>query len=522
MTRINRRDALGGAVATALGAGTLALTADEAEAQTEKAEAKREAAATDQPTFTLLLVNDIYKMGEVEGRGGFARLAAIARAERAKGVPLIYAHAGDMFSPSLMSGFDQGAHTVELLNVVPPDVFVPGNHEFDFGPEEYAKRRAESRFAYFAANVRDQNGVALAGHEDRRLFTMGPLKVGVLGVALATSPLMSQTGSLKFLGEMETVRAERKALREAGADLIVAVTHTDFVRDLEIARSGLVDILLTGHDHDLRLVYDNKTVMVESGEEGEYVTAIDVFATVGERDGKRKVDWRPRFRVIDSATVVPDPAALAIVKRLESELSVQLDVPLGKTEVELDTRSATVRYEESLLANIIVDAIRKATGAQIAITNGGSIRGNRTYPAGHTITRRDVLSELPFGNRTVLVEVTGKDIRDAIENGVSEYDNRAGRFPHVSGLLVTVDAKRPVGDRVVRIEHHGKPLDPAAKYKVASNDFMLAGGDGYTSLGKGRTLIGKTDGRLLADIVMAHIRALGTIKGEAERRVVMQ
>src|SRR5690606_1342452 len=101
------------------------------------------------PTCTLLLVNDIYKMSEVKGRGGFARLAAIARGERTKPAPLLYVHAGDMFSPSLMSGFDQGAHTVELLNIVPPDVFVPGNHEFDFGPDVYAKRRAESRFAYF-------------------------------------------------------------------------------------------------------------------------------------------------------------------------------------------------------------------------------------------------------------------------------------------------------------------------------------------------------------------------------------
>ena len=135
MAGITRREAFTIAAASGIGATTiLAATAEEA-----LAKAARDGVA---PTFTLLLVNDIYKMSEVEGRGGFARLAAIARAERAKRVPLLYAHAGDMFSPSLMSGFDQGAHTVELLNVVPPNVFVPGNHEFDFGPEVYARRRA--------------------------------------------------------------------------------------------------------------------------------------------------------------------------------------------------------------------------------------------------------------------------------------------------------------------------------------------------------------------------------------------
>lgn len=512
MTAITRRKALAGAAISTLGAAVISPSAALAEA------AKADVA----PTCTLLLVNDIYKMGEVSGRGGFARLATIARAERAKDVPLLYAHAGDMFSPSLMSGFDQGAHTVELLNVVPPDVFVPGNHEFDFGPEVYAKRRADSRFAYFAANLRDASGVPLAGHEDSRIFTLGPLKVGVFGVALASSPLMSQTGSLRFLDEMATVRAQSKALRAAGVDLTVAVTHTDFMRDLEIMRAGLVDILLTGHDHDLRIVYDNRRVMVESGEEGETVTAIDIFARIGEESGRRRVDWHARFRPIDSASVEPDPETLAIVKRLEAELSQQLDVAIATLAAPLDSRSSVVRSEEAAIGNLVADAICHATGAEVAITNGGSLRGNLIYPVGSVLTRRDVLSELPFGNRTVLVEITGRDLKAALENGVSDIDNRSGRFPQVSGLRVVVDQKAPVGERIKSLVHDGKPIEPDAKYKVASNDFLLGGGDGYTSLARGRILIGKTDGRLLADIVMSYIRGLKTVDAKVEGRIVFE
>jgi 2',3'-cyclic-nucleotide 2'-phosphodiesterase (5'-nucleotidase family) len=515
MTGITRRDALAGAVATGVGvAVSLPVGTQSAHAQTAAA------GAAAKPTCTLLLVNDIYKMSEVEGRGGFARLAAIVRAERAKGVPVLYAHAGDMFSPSLMSGFDQGAHTVELLNVTPPDVFVPGNHEFDFGVGEYRKRREESKFAYFAANLRSAAGQPLSGHEDARMFQLGPLKVGVFGVALATSPLMSQTGDLVFLDEMETVKAQSQVLRQAGADLVVAVTHTDFARDLEIMRSRLVDVLLTGHDHDLRIVHDNRVVMVESGEEGETVTAIDIHASISASEGKRTVKWHPRFRPIDSATVAPDPETLAIVQRYESMLGAELDVAIATATGPLDTRSVTVRSQEAAFGNLVADAIREATGAQIAITNGGSLRGNRTYPAGHVITRRDVLAELPFGNRTVLVEITGKDIRDALENGFSDLDNRGGRFPHVSGLKVLIDANGASGARVMTIEHDGKPLEPEAKYKVASNDFLLRGGDGYTALARGRVLIGKTDGKILANIVMAHIRALGTVDGRIEGRIV--
>jgi 5'-nucleotidase / UDP-sugar diphosphatase len=516
MTRYTRRDVIGGAAAAGVAATPLAA------ALTQVAEAQGVSPGSQGPTCTLLLVNDIYKMGDNDGRGGFARLAAIVRAERAKGVPVLYAHAGDMFSPSLMSGFDQGAHTVELLNVVPPDVFVPGNHEFDFGVAEYMKRRAESKFSYFAANLRQAGGAPLSGHEDARMFELGSLKVGVLGVALATSPLMSQTGDLQFRDEMEAVRVHSAALRAAGADLVVAVTHTDFARDLEIMRSRLVDVLLTGHDHDLRIVYDNRVAMVESGEEGETVTAIDIHATIGERDGKRTVRWHPRFRPIDSASVAPDPETLAIVARYERMLGAELDVAIATATGELDTRSATVRSQEAAMGNLIADAIRQVTGAQIAITNGGSIRGNRLYPPGHVVTRRDILSELPFGNRTVLVEITGRDIRDAIENGLSDLDNRSGRFPHVSGLVVTANPNAPSGARVVDIRHAGMPLDPAARYKVGSNDFLLAGNDGYTALTRGRILIGKTDGKILANIVMAHIRTLGRIDVRPEGRMVIE
>ncbi len=165
-TGLTRRQAFTIAAAAGVAATTImAASPEEALAQAASQGAN--------PTFTLLLVNDIYKMGEVRGRGGFARLAAIARAEKAKGVPCLYAHAGDMFSPSLMSGFDQGAHTVELLNVVPPDIFVPGNHEFDAGKENYAKLTKAAKYPTFAANLRAADGSVLPDHKDRAIVELG-------------------------------------------------------------------------------------------------------------------------------------------------------------------------------------------------------------------------------------------------------------------------------------------------------------------------------------------------------------
>jgi len=508
MALVNRRSAL----TLTAGAGLAAVTPDGAAA----------APAGRQPTLTLLLVNDIYKMSEEKGRGGFARLAAIVKTERARPTPVLYCHAGDTISPSLMSGFDQGAHIVELLNAAPPDVFVPGNHEFDFGRDVYLARMAEAKFPVYAANMRDAGDAVLPQHQDARIIEMNGIRVGVFGLTLAATPLMSSPGPIRFSDEMAAVKVQARSLRDQGADLVVCVAHTDFARDLEIARSRLVDVLLTGHDHDLRVSYDGKSVMVESGEEGQFVTAIDLICDVGTREGKRSVTWWPDFRVIDSASVDPDPDTLAIVKTYEAELSRQLDVPVAQLDAPLDSRSALVRSQETAIGDLIADAIRDRTGAMLAITNGGGIRGNRQYPAGTTLSRRDILTELPFGNSTIMVEIAGADIVAALENGISQIDNRAGRFPQVSGMTVTFDTKAPAGSRVVSVVVDGMPLDPAAKYTVASNNFMLAGGDGYASLAKGRTIVGATDGKLMANEVMVYLRQLGTVSAATDGRIILR
>ncbi len=511
MAEITRRGALALTTGAGLSGALLAGAPAPAAAQAPKP-----------PTLTLLLVNDIYKMGEQNGRGGFARLAAIVKAERAKPVPLLYCHAGDTISPSLMSGFDQGAHIIELLNVAPPEVFVPGNHEFDFGKEIYFTRLAQAQFPTFAANMRAADGTVLPGHQDRKIIEMNRIRLGFFGLALAATPLMSSPGDIVFGDEMETVRTQTQALRQEGADLVVCVAHTAFARDLEIARSHLVDVLLTGHDHDLRVSYDSKAVMVESGEEGQFVTAIDLTCAVAEKEGKRVVTWWPDFRVIDSASVTPDPEALAIVHRYEGELAKQLDVDLAKVEAPLDSRSSLVRTQETAIGNLIGDAIRASTGADIAIVNGGGIRGNKQYPVGAQFTRRDVLTELPFGNSTVMVEISGADIKAALENGVSEIDHRAGRFPQISGMTAEFDLKQPAGSRVVSMTVGGAPLDLQARYKVASSNFLLAGGDGYSALARGRIIIGATDGKLMANEVMVYLRKLGAVTSRVEGRIVLR
>jgi 2',3'-cyclic-nucleotide 2'-phosphodiesterase (5'-nucleotidase family) len=470
-------------------------------------------------SVTLLLTNDIYKLDGAGGRGGFARLAGVVEAERAKGGHLIYAHSGDTISPSLMSSFDQGKHVIDLLNTTPPDVFVPGNHEFDFGREVFLARMGEAKFPLFAANLLGADGKPLAGFAATRIYEFGGARIGLVGLTADDSAVKSSPGDLKFLPTVETGIAEAAKLREAGADLVVAVAHANRAQDRALFESHAFDVILSGDDHDLALWFDGKSVLVESKEEAEYVTAVDLAIDVEEKDGNRSVKWWPNFRIIDTANVTPGAAAEAKTKEYEALLSKELDVELGVTTTPLDSRKATVRGEEAAMGNLIADAMRAATGADVAITNGGGIRGNKEYPAGSKLARRDVLTELPFGNKTVLIEASGATILAALENGVGQVEQAAGRFPQVSGLKARIDLKKAAGSRVVAVEIGGKPLDMKAAYRIATNDFMLRGGDGYTMFADGKVVLGVLDGKLMADQVMAYIGKAGTVAPQPEGRV---
>lgn len=474
----------------------------------------------DTVNITFLLTNDIYKVDNTSARGGFARLNAVVKAERAKGGHVIYAHAGDLISPSLMSGFDQGEHTIALTNMAPPDIFTPGNHEYDFGTEVFLKRMGEAKFPLFAANLRKADGSALPGFKDSEIREVGGLKIGFVGLTAEDSPVKSSPGTdLVFASTFDTATAKAAELRTQGADLVVAVAHANRALDMRLYQSGAFDIILSGDDHDLALFFDGKTVLAESKEEAEFVTAIDVAVDVQEKDGKRSVSWFPNFRIIDTATVTPDPETQAKVDQYNAELDKDLNVTIGTTTEPLDSRKATLRTQEAAMGNLVADALREAVKADIAIVNGGGIRGNKEYPAGSPLTRRDVLTELPFGNKTVKIEVTGDMIWAALENGVSQTENAAGRFPQVSGLVFEADLMKPAGQRVIAVTVGGKPLDRAATYTLATNDYMFGGGDGYTALSAGKPLLSVRDGQLMANDVMAYITRSKTVAPKVEGRI---
>jgi 5'-nucleotidase / UDP-sugar diphosphatase len=473
--------------------------------------------------FTLVVVSGTHVVGaDANGRGGLARIAGAVRAERARTDKVFIVHAGDAISPSLMSGLDNGAHMIDLLNMVDLDMFVPGSHEFDFGPEVFAQRMDEARFPVYAANLKAPDGSALPDVMSYSIIKSEGVRIGIAGITGDQARLTSSPGELQFDDTLQTAVRLNAALRKAGADIVVLVAHAPRAIDEELrARSG-ADVILSGDDHDLFIGYDGRTAFAEAMQDGLYLAAIDLDISVKiSGGGVRRVSWWPRFRLIDTATVVPDAEVADRVALYEATIAKDLEQQIGTTLTELDSRQAQVRSREAAIGNLVADAIRAGTGAEIALINGGSLRGNRVYPADTAVSRRLVRTELPFGNTAVVLDIIGGDLKDALEQSLAGAERPTGAFPQVSGLEIRADVTLPAGGRLLSVTVNGEPLDEQARYKLATSDFLARGGDGLSALEGARVLLGPDKATSVADHVIDHVSAEGTVSPVVEGRIVM-
>lgn len=478
--------------------------------------------AVAEPTkITFLHVNDVYEISPKRGQGGLAELMTLLRQERAAAENSITTFGGDLISPSVMSGLTKGTQMIELMNAIGMDVAVPGNHEFDFGPDIAGQRIGESSFPWLGTNVLGPDGKPAVGMTDLHTVKAGDFTVGFFGLLAPETDVLSSPGSdVTFAPLKETAAAAVKKLQEMGAEVVVALTHIDFAADIALAREVRgIHLILGGHDHEPIIWYEGGVPLIKAGYDARHLGAVDLSVEWVESRGKKKLQVIPAWRLVSTAGVTPDPEIKVIVDKHNAKLDAELDVAVGATKVMLDSRRASVRSGETNFGNLIADAMRAAVGADVAITNGGGIRGDRTYDAGATLTRKDVLTELPFGNVTVLIELSGADLLAALENGVSEVENKAGRFPQVSGLSFVYDPVAPKGSRVIEAMADGKSLEPGRLYTVATNDYMQGGGDGYAALKKGRALIDAAGAKLLATGVMNYIAAHAPVAPEVEGRI---
>ena len=478
-------------------------------------------------SLTLIHVNDWDQMAGVEGAGGAARIAAVVAEERARaeaegGLALV-TFGGDLISPSVLSGIDKGAHMIDLANAIGFDVAVLGNHEFDFGPDVLRERLAESETVWLAGNVRiEPNRRVFPGTVDSWTVDRDGYRIGFLGLVTPETSVISSPGpDVSFAPVAKAGAHFAEISRAEGADIVIALTHQGLGADLDLLGAVKeIDVVLGGHDHLLIARYDGRDAVMQAGSQGRHVGVLTLEIDRVERHGgASEVIWTPSFRLRSTAGIEGDAAIAAKVNAYQAQLDETLDVVIGETATELDTRRFQRGSAETAFGNLLADAMRAATGSDIALTNGGGIRGDTVYPAGTRLTRKMMLTELPFGDRTVVLRLTGAQVREALEHGVSRARNPSGRFLQVSGLAFSFDARIPPGKRVTNVTVGGAPLDRDKLYTLATNDFLANGGDGYHVLRAGEVVVDSASGGLMAGQLIDHIIAAGTVSPVVERRI---
>lgn len=434
---------------------------------------------------TFLHVNDIYQFTPVDGgkRGGLARLITLKKEIQKDNPNLIFTFGGDTISPSVESRTYKGAQMIDAWNTVGIDYAVFGNHEFDFKTADLLARMKESKFTWLGANVVDvKTNKIFADTPPFVIKEFNGVKIGIIGFLLPeTKQTSSMEENLTVRDYCETAKEIVPKMREAGANAVVGLTHLSMTEDKKLAQCAGFDLILGGHEHTLLQSSSNGTPIFKMTADARELGRFNLNFNAQTKK-LESIDWE----IIPVTDQIPEAPEFASVFDKYKDLLQKLSEPIGLSGVELNALSVASRTKETNVGDFIADSYRKVTGADIGLLNGGSIRADLTYNPG-ILTRRDVLSILPFNNPVVKVEISGKLLHEILEHGVARSgtgeDSEPGRFPQVSGLSFKFDTTLPAGNRVSDILVGGKTFDENKTYTLATSDFLVSrGGDGYTML----------------------------------------
>ncbi|HXI27909.1 MAG TPA: bifunctional UDP-sugar hydrolase/5'-nucleotidase [Vicinamibacterales bacterium] len=467
---------------------------------------------------TFLQINDVYSTIPVDGAGGLARVATLKRQLAAAGRTPFLVLAGDFLSPSVASSVFRGEQMIAALNAAGLDLATLGNHEFDFGDDILIERMHEAKWQWVVSNVVDtRTNQPIGGALPYLVKSFGTLKVGFIGLCLNTSEISrDKLTHTRLLDPIDVAAQYVPRLKADGAAVIVAVTHLSFATDRALVeRLPAIDLVIGGHEHFVITSAEHHTLISKAGSDARWVARIDVNV--------RPEGTVERFyELLPITSAIPDePATAAIVASFEARLGTELDTVIGITKVPLDATAIRLRSSERNIGNLVADAIRSEAGAEIALVNGGSIRGDRVYPAG-PITGRTIVSLQPFDNVICKVRVPGRVVLAALRSGVSKFPAATGAFPQVSGLSFAIDANAPPDRRVVDVRVNGEPLDPEKRYVLAIPDFLFKGGDDYTMFPGGEVLMAPEAGPLVASALAKYVIAKGEIAPAVEGRITVR
>lgn len=504
-------------------------------------------------TMTIVHINDTHARLEPTGGltlggqqnqrlGGFARVISLFDRLRGTATNPLFLHAGDVFQGTLYFNQYQGLADRYFMHRMGIRAMAPGNHEYNLGPDGLANFLNGVRFPVVSANTDVSREPKLAGRiKPYAVVSVGGQRVGIIGLTTPETSILSSPGpNVRFTDPVPATQQAVVELLARGVKNIVVLSHLGYPQDQELARRVTgVQVIVGGHSHTLL----GQTPFPELRPGGAYPTIVknpenkDVLVVQAwewaKVVGRLQVTFNAQGELVAHQGQVIPMAANLPEDRFALDAITAYGLPIAALRAQVVSRAAValngerndVRRRETNLANLIADAMlwkTRQAGATIALQNGGGIRAS--IPAGN-ITVGQVNEVLPFGNTLTVLELKGSEILAALENGVSQWEQIAGRFlSGVAGIRYTFDMGRPAGSRVtqaqVQTQTGFQPLDPNATYRVVTNSFTAGGGDGFTSFRDARGFRVDT-GFSDAEVLIEYLRTQPSWEPRLENRITI-
>lgn len=492
--------------------------------------------------ITLFHLNDTYHIAPVRvkerdeknkkifvNRGGMSRIRSLVTAYQNDNpkVPVLILHAGDMLSPSMLSSKEglKGKHMIDVLNRIPIDIAVFGNHEFDFGCKGLEKRVKESQFIWLASNIKFPDASPVFKKiKTTHIFEHQGIKIGFFGLTVAFRAEMPchqyDRSKIIFLNPVMAAKQVVRALKDQKVDIIVGITHLNMSTDKEIAMENPgIDVIIGGHEHVPLSALVGKTLIIKAGTNATNLGKIELTYSVSSQNKTPAIKKKWELIPVDDK-IHPDLELKKIVNSYQARIQ-KYQVSIGETATPLEARSICMRTHETNTGNLIADVIRKKGKGDLALINGGSFRADKIFSPG-PITAADIYTLLPYNDKIVTIKIDGKTLIDALENGLANWGSMKGGFPQVSGVKFEFDPDKPDYNKIIKssIEVNGNPIQLNKIYKLSTNDFLVERGeiDGYHML-QGKEVSGEYG--LLTDVLIDYIRGKKTISPVLDQRIVI-
>ncbi len=506
----------------------------------------------------ILFTSDVH-CGIDEGFG-YAGLKAIRDRLEAEGYETILVDDGDAIQGEAVGTLTKGEDIVKIMNELDYDFAIPGNHEFDYGMEDFLKlAENEAEYKYICCNFTKNDELVF---EPYAIKEAAGMKIGFVGVTTPTSITTSTPkyfqdekgnyiyGFLQDETGEKVYDAVQKAVddvRKEGADLVYLIGHMGLYdvyspwtyKDI-IEHTEGIDVFLDGHSHDTEQIVmkDKSGKDVTRSAVGTKLNCIGYSHISADKEILKTDVWSWPNKDSAPELLGIDNEIGDLVKEIDAELSKKMEEVVAKTEVDLTVNDPKekdnkgnpirmVRRAETNIGDFCADAYRWYTGSDIAIANGGSIRANIEKG---DITYEDIINVFPYGNMISTIEVTGQQVLDALEWGARSIPDECGGFLQVSGLSYEVNTKIDspcISDdnsmfveikgerRVQNVKVGDKPIDPKATYTLSCHDYTIQDkGDGFTMFDGDKVIQDrvKLDNQVLIEYITEELG--GTIGGK--------